>query len=62
LGLAQHRGPWAAHAARLAFTSSMSVTFTVGAAGVLALLAALVMRDTRPPVAPAEERELVTAR
>ena len=52
--------------AKAAFTSSMSVTFTVSAIGVLAaaILATLVMRNTKPvapapaPV-PAEEPELV---
>ncbi|GAA5004728.1 hypothetical protein GCM10025734_43280 [Kitasatospora paranensis] len=39
-----------AHAAREAFTTSMSTTFTISAVGVLAAaaLAALVMRDPRP--------------
>ena len=62
---AGHGHPGLVHAAREAFTASMSVTFTVGALGVLAaaLLAALVMRDAKHPVAPAqEERELVAAR
>ena len=42
----------------------LALIFTLSAVGVLAaaLLAALVMRDTKPPVAPVEERELVTAR
>lgn len=41
-------------AARDAFTSSMSTTFTISAIGVLAAaaLAALVMRDTRPEPGP----------
>jgi fucose permease len=49
------------HAAREAFTASMSTTFTVSAIGVLAaaLLATLIMRDTRPEpeptAAPAQE-------
>jgi hypothetical protein len=51
------------HAARGAFTTSMSATFTVSTAGVLAdaLLADLVMRDTKPQpaVAPAPQSELV---
>jgi EmrB/QacA subfamily drug resistance transporter len=51
------------HAAREAFTASMSATFTVSAIGVLAaaLLATLVMRNTKPDpaAAPAEEHELV---
>lgn len=51
------------HAAREAFAASMSATFTVSAIGVLAaaLLATLVMRDTKPEpaAAPAEESELV---
>ena len=52
------------HAAKAAFTASMSVTFTVSAIGVLAaaILATLVMRTTKPvaPAAtPAEEPELV---
>ena len=53
------------HAARQAFTTSMSTTFTVGAIGVLAaaLLATLVMRDAKPKPeatpAPEQERELV---
>ena len=53
-----------AQAARQAFTTSMSATFTISAIGVLAaaLLAFLVMRDTRPTAVPAEERELVTTR
>ena len=54
------------HAAREAFTASMSTTFTVSAIGVLAaaILATLVMRNTKP-VAPAatpaehEQPELV---
>ncbi|MFD7029568.1 MFS transporter [Streptomyces sp. NPDC059917] len=50
-------------AARDAFTTSMSTTFTISAIGVLAaaVLAAVVMRDVRPrpAAAPAEERELV---
>ena len=49
------------HAARQAFTTSMSTTFTVGAIGVLAaaLLATLVMRDAKPKpeAAPAPEQE-----
>ncbi|MEU1619082.1 MFS transporter [Streptomyces sp. NPDC005722] len=49
-------------AAREAFTASMSTTFTIGAVGVLAaaLLAALVMRDSRPEPAatPATEAGL----
>src|SRR6266567_4225467 len=51
------------HAARQAFTASMSATFTVSAIGVLvaALLATLLMRNTKPQPAeaPADERELV---
>ena len=58
------------HAARAAFTASMSVTFTVSAIGVLpaAVLATLVMRNTKPrgrlqpralAPAPAEAPELV---
>ena len=51
------------HAARQAFTASMSATFTVSAIGVLAaaLLATLVMRTTKPEPAavPADEHELV---
>jgi EmrB/QacA subfamily drug resistance transporter len=51
-------------AARHAFTTSMSTTFTVSAIGVLtaAVLATVVMRDTKPAPAPAEagaEPELV---
>jgi MFS transporter, DHA2 family, multidrug resistance protein len=52
-------------AARTAFTTSMSVTFTVSAIGVLAaaVLATLVMRNTKPApapaAAPAEQPELV---
>jgi EmrB/QacA subfamily drug resistance transporter len=54
------------HAARQAFTASMSATFTISAIGVLAAaaLATLVMRDARPEPepapepAPAPEREL----
>lgn len=49
-------------AAREAFTASMSATFTISAIGVLAaaLLAALVMRDSRPEpsATPAQEAEL----
>lgn len=49
-------------AAREAFTTSMSTTFTISAIGVLAaaLLATLVMRDTKPEPAavPAGEPEL----
>ncbi|MEV6213034.1 MFS transporter [Kitasatospora sp. NPDC051914] len=52
-----------AHAAREAFTTAMSTTFTISAIGVLAaaLLATVVMRDTRPEpaTAPAEDPELV---
>ncbi|MGW4893709.1 MFS transporter [Kitasatospora sp. NPDC004240] len=46
------------HAAREAFTSSMSTTFTISAIGVLAaaVLAAVVMRGTRPQ-APAQDAE-----
>ena len=48
------------HAAREAFTASMSVTCVVSAIGVLAaaLLATLLMRDTKPErtAAPAQER------
>ena len=53
------------HAAREAFTASMSTTFAVGAIGVLAaaLLATLVMRDAKPKPEAAQaaepERELV---
>ena len=52
---AAHGQPGLVHAAREAFTASMSTTFTVGAVGVLAaaLLAALVMRDSKPRPAPA---------
>ncbi|GKQ36633.1 MFS transporter [Streptomyces sp. A012304] len=53
------------HAAREAFTASMSTTFTVSAIGVLAaaVLATLVMRDSRTGSSdgtetPAKEREL----
>ena len=59
LALAQgsdHADAGLVHAARVAFTASMSVTFTVSAIGVAAaaLLAALVMRDTKPsPAQPA---------
>jgi EmrB/QacA subfamily drug resistance transporter len=49
------------HAAKAAFTASMSVTFTVSAIGVLAaaILATLVMRNTKPvaPAATAAEHE-----
>jgi EmrB/QacA subfamily drug resistance transporter len=49
------------HAAKAAFTASMSVTFTVSAIGVLAaaILATLVMRNTKPvaPAATAVEHE-----
>jgi EmrB/QacA subfamily drug resistance transporter len=53
------------HAAREAFTTSMSTTFTVSAIGVLAaaLLSTLIMRDTKtktePTPTPATELELV---
>ncbi len=51
------------HAAREAFTGSMSATFTVSAIGVLvaAVLATLVMRNTKPEAAaaPAQEHQLV---
>jgi EmrB/QacA subfamily drug resistance transporter len=51
------------HSARQAFTASMSATFTVSAIGVLAaaLVATLVMRNTKPEPAtvPADEHELV---
>jgi MFS family permease len=51
------------HAAREAYTASMSATFTVSAIAILAaaLLATLVIRNTRPEPAPApaEARELV---
>lgn len=60
---AAHGDAGLVHAAREAFTASMSATFTVSAIGVLAaaLLATLVMRDTKPEpaAAPAEEHELV---
>jgi hypothetical protein len=50
-------------AAREAFADSMSTTFTISAAGVLAaaVVAALVMRDRKrePEGAVGEERELV---
>jgi len=54
--------PGLIHAVKTAFTASMSVTFTVSAIGVLAaaLLATLVMRNTKPAApAPAEDLELV---
>ena len=51
------------HAAREAYTASMSATFTVSAIAILAaaLLATLVIRNTKPEptAAPAEEPELV---
>jgi MFS family permease len=53
------------HAARAAFTTSMSATFTVSAIALLAaaLVAALVMRNTKPQPAPApapaDQAELV---
>jgi len=62
---AAHGQPGLVHAARQAFTASMSTTFTVGAIGVLAaaLLATLVMRDAKPKPeatrAAEQERELV---
>ncbi|MGH3204227.1 MAG: hypothetical protein ACRDOA_04990 [Streptosporangiaceae bacterium] len=39
----------------------MSATFTISAIGVLAaaVLATVIMRDSRPTAVPAEERELV---
>ena len=48
---AAHGNPGLVRAAREAFTTSMSATFTISAIGVLgaALLAFLVMRDTTPP-------------
>lgn len=48
------------HAAREAFTASMSTTFTVSAIGVVAaaFLATLVMRDSKPEPAPASAEEL----
>ncbi|PBC79249.1 LOW QUALITY PROTEIN: EmrB/QacA subfamily drug resistance transporter [Streptomyces sp. TLI_235] len=51
------------HTAREAFTTSMSTAFTLSAIGVLAaaLLATLVMRDTKPePTTPADEPELAS--
>jgi EmrB/QacA subfamily drug resistance transporter len=54
------------HAARQAFTASMSATFAVSAAGVLAaaIVGALIMRDTKPaaadPAAPVEQPDLVS--
>ena len=60
---AAHGDPGLVHAARAAFTASMSVTFTVGAIGVLvaAVLATVVMRNTKPEpaAASAPEHELV---
>jgi MFS transporter, DHA2 family, multidrug resistance protein len=61
---ATHNNPNLIHAAKAAFTTSMSVTFTVSAIGVLAaaILATLVMRNTKPaaPAATAaREPELV---
>jgi hypothetical protein len=52
---AAHGDAGLVHAARAAFTASMSVTFTVSAIGVLAaaVLATLVMRNTKPQPAPA---------
>ncbi|MDH6575458.1 MFS transporter [Kitasatospora sp. MAP5-34] len=49
------------HTARQAFTASMSTTFAISAIGVLAaaLLATLVMRDTKPQPAPAPVGEPV---
>jgi MFS family permease len=51
------------HAAREAYTASMSATFTVSAIAILAaeLLATLVIRNTKPQPtgAPAEEQALV---
>ena len=56
--------PGLVHAAREAFTSAMSVTFTLSAIGVLAaaILSALVMRDTKRAAddAPAKELELAS--
>jgi predicted MFS family arabinose efflux permease len=51
------------HAARAAYTASMSATFTISAIAILAaaLLAALVIRNTKPEPAPAPEPELVAA-
>jgi predicted MFS family arabinose efflux permease len=60
---AAHGDAGLVHAAKAAFTASMSVTFTVSAIGVLAaaILATLVMRNTKPavpaPAAPAAEAE-----
>lgn len=61
---AAHGQPALIHAARQAFTTSMSATFTISAIGVLAaaLLATLVMRDVKTPVARTEEREVAAAR
>jgi hypothetical protein len=52
---AAHGDPGLVHAARAAFTASMSVTFTVGAIGVLvaAVLATVIMRNTKPEPAAA---------
>jgi predicted MFS family arabinose efflux permease len=52
---AAHGDAGLVHAAKAAFTASMSVTFTVSAIGVLAaaVLATLVMRNTKPQPAPA---------
>jgi predicted MFS family arabinose efflux permease len=51
--------PGLVRAAREAFTTSMSATFTISAIGVLAAaaLAFLVMRNTKPQPAPAPEPE-----
>ncbi|MEJ3742903.1 MFS transporter [Actinomycetes bacterium KLBMP 9797] len=47
-------------AAREAFTAAMSTTFTISAVGVLAaaVLAAVIMRDSKPVPAPAPAKEL----
>ena len=56
---AAHGHPGLVRAAREAFTTSMSATFTISAIGVLAAaaLAFLVMRNTKPQPAPAPEPE-----
>ena len=56
---AAHGHPGLIRAARDAFTTSMSATFTISAIGVLAAaaLAFLVMRNTKPQPAPAPEPE-----
>lgn len=56
---AAHGDTGLVHAAKAAFTTSMSVTFTVSAIGVLAaaILATLVMGNTKPAAPAAAQHE-----